>query len=68
MLRLSGITVDSPDPVRLARFWEEALGYEQRPLWGRYVGLKDPQARGPHLTLRDQRLRRAGTYSGSLRR
>jgi hypothetical protein len=31
-------------------FWEEALGYEQRPLWGRYVGL-DPQARGPHLTL-----------------
>jgi hypothetical protein len=50
MLRLSGMTVDSRDPTRLASFWEAALGYERRPLWGPYVGLKDPRARGPHVT------------------
>ncbi len=50
MLRLRGITVDSPDPERSARFWEAALGYERRRLWDPYAGVKDPQARGPHLT------------------
>jgi len=50
MLRLSGITINTPDPEGLAAFWEAALGYERRRLWEPYAGVKDPRARGPHLT------------------
>ena len=50
MLRLSGVTVDSPDPERLAGFWAAVLGYERRPLWEPYAGILDPHGRGPHLT------------------
>jgi catechol 2,3-dioxygenase-like lactoylglutathione lyase family enzyme len=53
MLRLRGITVDSPDPAGSARFWAAALGYDDRPLWEPYAGLRDPRGRDPHLTFQE---------------
>jgi Glyoxalase-like domain len=53
MLRLSGITIDSTDPAALADFWAAALGYDGRPLWGPFTGVKDPDGRGPHLTFQE---------------
>ncbi len=60
VLRLSGVTVDSPDPGRLAGFWADALGYERRPLWEPYAGITDPGGRGPRLTFQ-----RAATAAGA---
>ncbi|HET8599788.1 MAG TPA: VOC family protein [Segeticoccus sp.] len=50
MLRLRGITLDTPDPEALAGFWRAALGYDERPLWDGYAGGTDPHGRDPHLT------------------
>lgn len=50
MLRLRGITLNTPDPESLAGFWRAALGYEARPLWQGYAGGSDPSGRDPHLT------------------
>lgn len=51
MLRLRGITVDSPEPERLAAFWAAALGYDRRELWEPYIGLRDPSGRDPLVTI-----------------
>jgi Glyoxalase-like domain len=53
MLRLSGITIDSHRPAELAIFWATALGYDERPLWGSFTGIKDPSGLGPHLTFQE---------------
>lgn len=50
MLRLRGVTLNSANPARLARFWADVLGYDPRSLWEPYAGIKDPSGRDPHLT------------------
>jgi hypothetical protein len=50
VLRMKGITTDTPDPVALAGFWQATLGYERRDLWEPFVGLRDPAGRDPLLT------------------
>ena len=49
-----GITIDCPDPDRLAAFWEQSLGYIRRPgpADGPYVTIERPEGNDgpPHLT------------------
>jgi hypothetical protein len=49
-----GITIDCPDPDRLAAFWEQVLGYVRRPdgASGPYVTIDRPGGADgpPHLT------------------
>lgn len=49
-----GITIDCPDPDRLAAFWEQVLGYVRRPDGGSgsYVTIDRPGGTDgpPHLT------------------
>jgi predicted enzyme related to lactoylglutathione lyase len=50
VLRPGNVVFDSADPERLSEFWAALTGYESRPLFGSYVGLRDPSGRGPNLT------------------
>ena len=61
-LRPRNIVFTTSDPGRLSEFWASLTGYEPRPLFGEYVGLRDPSGRGPHLTF--QRVDEAETAPG----
>jgi hypothetical protein len=50
VLRPGGIVFKTADPARLSEFWAALTGYEPRPLFAPYTGLRDPSGRGPHLT------------------
>ncbi|MGA8295879.1 MAG: VOC family protein [Acidimicrobiales bacterium] len=50
ILRPGNIVFDTQDVARLARFWAEVTGYEPRPLFGTYAGLRDPSGRGANIT------------------
>jgi hypothetical protein len=49
-MRPGNIVFDSANPGPLAEFWARLTGYEQRPLFYPYVGLRDPAGIGPNLT------------------
>ena len=63
-----GITVDCPDPDRLADFWERFLGYVRRPGGGGpYVTIDRPGGTDgpPHLTFQrvpEEKLTKARTH------
>ncbi len=50
VLRPGNIVFNTSDPERLSDFWAALTGYEPRPLFGAYLGLRDPSGRGPNLT------------------
>lgn len=50
ILRPGNVVFSTPDPDRLSEFWAALTGYEPRPLFGTYRGLRDPSGRGPNLT------------------
>jgi predicted enzyme related to lactoylglutathione lyase len=50
IFRPGNVVFDTSDPERLSEFWAELTGYEPRPLFGNYLGLRDPTSRGPNLT------------------
>ena len=49
-LRPGNVVFTARDPYALSAFWAQLTGYEPRPLFGQFVGLRDPTGRGPHLT------------------
>lgn len=49
-LRPGNNVFSTSDPEGLSEFWAALTGYESRPLFGEYVGLRDPSGRGPNLT------------------
>jgi predicted enzyme related to lactoylglutathione lyase len=50
VLRPGNIVITTTDPEGLCEFWRDLTGYELRPLFDGYLGLRDPSGRGPHLT------------------
>jgi Glyoxalase-like domain len=50
VLRPGNIVFSTADPERLNEFWAALTGYEPRPLFGSFLGLRDPSGRGPNLT------------------
>lgn len=50
VLRPGNIVFNTAEPERLCEFWRSLTGYERRPLFGEFLGLRDPSGRGPHLT------------------
>lgn len=50
VLRPGNVVFSTLDPERLCEFWSALTGYEPRPLFGSYLGLRDPSGRGPNLT------------------
>ncbi len=51
-LRIGSIVVDCDDFERMLGFWQDALGYVPRePPEGGWVVLRDPQGRGPNVSL-----------------
>lgn len=50
VLRPGNIVFNTTDPDGLCEFWRVLTGYETRPLFGNFRGLRDPSGRGPHLT------------------
>jgi predicted enzyme related to lactoylglutathione lyase len=49
-LRPGNVVFATADPESLSEFWAALTGYESRPLFGEYVGLRDPSGRGPNIT------------------
>ena len=45
------VTLDCPDPQRLAPFWAEALHYRANPYHPPYLTLTDPTNKSPELVL-----------------
>jgi predicted enzyme related to lactoylglutathione lyase len=50
VLRPGNVVFNTSDPERLCEFWAALTGYEPRPLFGEYLGLRDPSGRGANLT------------------
>jgi hypothetical protein len=50
VLRPGNVVFKTADPDGLCAFWRALTGYEPRPLFDGYRGLRDPSGRGPHLT------------------
>lgn len=51
-VRIGSIVIDCDDFDRMMAFWQEALHYvPSRPPEGGWVILKDPQGRGPNVSL-----------------
>ncbi len=51
-MRIGSIVIDCDDFHRMLAFWQEALHYvPSRPPEGGWVILRDPQGRGPNLSL-----------------
>jgi catechol 2,3-dioxygenase-like lactoylglutathione lyase family enzyme len=49
--RIATITIKSPDPAELARFWRELLGYEEVEHPTTSIKLDDPGGSGPTLLI-----------------
>jgi predicted enzyme related to lactoylglutathione lyase len=49
-LRPGNVVFNTSDPEGLSEFWAALTGYESRPLFGEYVGLRDPSGQGPNMT------------------
>jgi predicted enzyme related to lactoylglutathione lyase len=49
-LRPGNVAFSTADPEGLSEFWAALTGYELRPLFGEYIGLRDPSGRGPNMT------------------
>jgi hypothetical protein len=49
-LRPGNVVFKTSDPERLSVFWAALTGYEPRPLFGDFLGLRDPAGRGPNIT------------------
>ena len=63
LLRPGNIVFDTLEPERLFEFWTALTGYVSRPLFGAYLGLRDPTGQGPNLTFQ-----RADTPEASVSR
>lgn len=50
ILRPGNVVFNTSDPERLSEFWAARTGYAGRPLFGAYLGLRDPSGRRPNLT------------------
>jgi hypothetical protein len=50
VLRPGNVVFNTRDPEQLLEFWAALTGYEPRPLFGEYLGLRDPTGRGANLT------------------
>jgi catechol 2,3-dioxygenase-like lactoylglutathione lyase family enzyme len=63
-MRIGSIVIRCYEFDKMLAFWQEALGYEPRePPKGGWVVLRDPQGRGPNLSLDKYPEKRSGKRS-----
>lgn len=60
VVRVETLVLHSPQPIRLAEFWRDLLGYVVAPNYTSSVQLRDPSGEGPPLLIAHD-----GTHSAS---